>query len=312
MGNKTHNNASKERIITILTDILNSRFGITRKELVDKYNVNYSTIVRDLQIIEGVGFFLEVDNKNRYRFARTREYRQLKDLLHFSEEDQILLYDAIDKININTSRAQTLKKKLSSLYDLRQLGMSNLSHSYLQKIDELQKAINNKIIVILEDYKSSNSNKIANRSVEPFHINTSEDMIYAFDLDIGELRNFKISRINRINATVRSWQNESKHVIQYTDPFRITDQKLVMIHLRITIGGKNYLEEVYPLTKAYITETQNPHIYNFQCNVNHKFVGLDNFILGYYREIVEIVSPKSLEEHIQNESQKILKLTDLK
>lgn len=311
MGNKTHNSTTKVRILSILVDILNSRFGVTRKELVDKYNVNYSTIVRDFQTIEMEGFFLEADNKNRYKFAKTKEYRQLKDLLHFSEEDQIILYESIDKININTSRAQTLKKKLSSIYDFRQLGMSNLSHAYLQKIDEIQKAINDKKVIILEDYKSSNSNKIANRSVEPFHINTSEDMIYAYDLDKGELRNFKISRINRIKTTGESWQNENRHVIQYTDPFRITDQKLVMIHLRISIGGKNYLEEVYPLTKAYISETQDPRIYDFQCKVNHEFVGLDNFILGYHREIVEIVSPKSLEEHVQKESKNILKLTNL-
>lgn len=305
MANKTHNTAYKHRVLSILTDLLNSRFGITRQELMDKYNVNYSTIRRDMEIIEREGFVLEHDSNYRWKFAKNKEYKQLKDVLHFSEEERIMLNEAIDSINPNTSRALALKKKIESIYDLRQFGISTLSHAYLQKINEIQNAIEKKIVIILESYKSSNSNEIADRQVEVFHINTSEDIVHGFDTEIQELRNFKISRIKRIKTTDKLWHFENRHVIKHSDPFRITDDKMVMIHLRISIGAKNYLEEVYPLTKAYIAETHDPQIYDFQCRVNHDFIGLDNFIMGYHREIIEIVSPRNLALHIEKEIEKL-------
>ncbi len=289
---------TKQRILLIQRDILNSRYGVTRKQLMEKYDVDYSTIKRDFEILESAGYFLDKDSLYRYKFRKGKEYKQLKELLHFSEEEQILLHEAIDKISPYTRKARILKKKLASLYDFRKLGISYLSLPFMQKINELQKAIDTNQRAILYNYQSSNSNIITNRYVEPFHIDTSEDILYAFDVDKQELRNFKISRIGKIKCTNEKWEYQKMHNILHTDPFRIVDKDMIMVHLRIKLGAKNYLEEIYPLTKSYISETQNEGIYDFQCKVNHGFIGLDNFILGYYREIVEIISPDKLAKHI--------------
>ena len=308
MSKKSHETATKLRILLIQREILNSVYGITRKHLIDKYNVNYSTIKRDFETLESAGYFLDKDSMHRYKFRKGYEHKQLKELLHFSEEEQILLHEAIDHISPQTRRAKILKKKLASLYDYRKLGLEYLSLPYMQKINNLQKAMDAKTGVILENYQSSNSNIIADRYVEPFHIDTYEDILYAFDIDKKELRNFKISRIGRIKSTNNKWENEKLHNILHTDPFRIVDRKMTPVHLIITLAGKNYLEEIYPVTRTYITQTQKKGIYNFQCTVNHRFIGLDNFILGYHREIVEIISPESLKTHIIKSLEEIKKI----
>jgi len=308
MPKKHQNIATKLRILLIQRDILNSRYGITRKQLIEKYDVDYSTIKRDFETLEDAGYFLDKDSLHRYKFRKGIEHKQLKDLLHFSEEEQILLHEAIDYISPQTNRAKILKKKLASLYDFRKLGLKYLSLPYMQKINELQKAIGSKTAVILENYQSSNSNIITNRHVEPFHIDTSEDILYAFDLDKKELRNFKISRIKKIKCTYETWRYQKYHNILHTDPFRIVDREMTMVHMIIKLGGKNYLEEMYPITKTYITQTQEEGLYSFQCNVNHRFIGLDNFILGYHREIIEIISPENLKTHIVKSLEEIKKI----
>jgi predicted DNA-binding transcriptional regulator YafY len=305
MAKSTHKIGTKLRVLSIQRDILDSKYGITRKELVEKYNVNYSTIKRDFEILETAGFILKKDIRHRYKFKRDNEFKQLKDLLHFSKEDQILLHQAIDIISPHSTRAKILKKKLASLYDFRKLGISYLNNPYLQKINTLHKAIEAKNQIILKDYQSSNSNQIDDRCVEPFHINTTEDILHAYDIDKKQLRNFKISRITHIRQTPNKWQYEGFHNILHSDPFRISSNNLVNVHLLVTLGGKNELEERYPLTKAYIEESEEEGIYEFQCKVNNQFLGLDNFILGFHREIIEIISPDIIIEHLKKGIEKI-------
>jgi len=301
MPNKVHNETPALRTLLIQRDILNSKYGLTRKFLAKKYNTNISTIKRALNTLETAGFILEKDNRHRYKFKIEDEYKQLKDLLHFSIEDQVLLHEAIDNIAPDTTRAKILKKKLSSLYDYKKLGYSYLRRPHLIKIDTLHKAITDKKQTVLINYQSSNSNEISDRNIEPFHLNTTDDILYAFDIDKKELRNFKISRITKVKISDSNWQFENFHNLLQTDPFRIVSNKNILVHLKITLGGKNELEEKFPLTKAFIMESEEDGIYDFQCRVNNKFIGLDNFILGYHREIVEIISPDELMLHLKRQ-----------
>lgn len=299
---------SQLRILLILRAIMDSRLGVTILELKERFNVSKDTIRRDLYTLTTAGFIVEMDNKYRYRFKKEKEYKQLKNLLHFSEEEQILLHDAIDTISPYSKRAKTLKKKLASLYDFRKLGHSYLKRPYLQKLDMIQKAIDDKKQVVLENYRSSNSNKITNRLVEPFHINITEDILFAFEPTTRIVKNYKLSRINRVVLQETNWQFEGHHNIIHTDPFRISGKEMVMVHLRITLAGKNELIERFPLTKAHIIESEINGTYEFQCEVNKRFLGLDNFILGFHREIIEIISPDELITHLKNDIEKIKKI----
>ena len=212
--------------------------------------------------------------------------------------------EAIDQIAAHTRRGERLKKKLASLYDYHRLGHAYLRKPYLSKVDILLQAKNEKRNVILQDYKSSNSNVISDRMVEPFHPSPPDDVLHAYDLEKKALRHYRISRITRVKLLDEIWQHEGQHQVLLTDPFRIVDSRQEMIHLRLKVGAYNELIERFPLAKAYLTEAEED-IYDFQCMVNHRFIGLTNFILGYYHQLVEVLEPESLLVHLQEEVKKM-------
>ena len=291
----------RARILRLLRAILDQPNRYTRQELADKYGVSVDTIRDDFEILANADFVLAPDDRHRYAFVTEKPLRQLKDLLHFSEEDQAALYQAIDNLYIGSERARNLKAKLASVYDFHRLGHAYLRKPHLTKVDLLMQAQREKRQVFLIDYRSSNSNKIETRRVEPFHLSPAEDTLQAYDAEKRTLRHFRLSRFSRVQLTDLPWAFEGHHVIMHVDPFRIVDNQQVDVHLLLGVGAYNELVERYPLTRSHIEETDDPNIFDFQCRVNHRFFGLSNFILGFYHQHIEVLAPEGLKAHLREE-----------
>ena len=289
----------KVRLLRIMRALLERPHGYTLRQLADIYKKSKGTIKNDFRAFKDAGFVLDYDTKFRYAFVQDQPYKELKDLLHFSEEEQFILEEAIDQIERHTKRGKRLKAKLGSLYNYRKLGHSYLRRPYLSKVDLLVQAQKEGRRVYLEAYRSSNSNTVSNRYVEPFHISPPDDMLHAFDVEKKALRHFRISRFVRVRLTEKPWEYEDQHSVMRTDVFRIVESKQVMVHLRLGVGAYNELVERFPLTKAYIQEDTQQEKYDFQAMVNHRFWGVTNFILGYYHQGIEVLEPESLLQHLR-------------
>lgn len=289
----------RARIAHLFRILLEQPNRYTIRELAEKLGVSADTIEGDFQAIRSPGYQLERDDKYRYAFLLEKPYQQLKDLLHFSAEDQMLLYQVIDNLAVGTERMAKLKAKLGSLYDFGRLGHAYLRKPYLAKVDLLEQARQEKKQVILEAYHSSNSNSIEDRVVEPFHISPDDDMVQTFEPAKRKVNHFRISRFVRVKILDVPWQYEGHHNLRPTDPFRIVGNDQVMVHLRMSIGARNELVERFPMTKGHLQEAQEKGMYDFQCRVNDKFLGLSNFILGFYHQGIEVLQPESLREHLR-------------
>ncbi|MDX1912586.1 MAG: WYL domain-containing protein [Saprospiraceae bacterium] len=292
---------TRARLINVLLILVQSPFRHTLKSLADRYAVTVDTLEGDIKVLRDAGLTIEKDEKSRYALVIEKPYQELKHLLHFSEEDQALLYQAIDNLPNSTKRHQQLKSKLGALYDFSRLGHSYLRRPYLTKVDLLEQARKEKKQVALENYHSSNSSKISHRFVEPFFVSPAEDMIHAIDVEQQQVRHFRISRCTRVRLLNADWQYEKLHTVMQTDPFRIVNNEQVMVRLRLSVGAYNELTERYPLTRNYIEPTEDPTRFEFQCRVNHEFKGLSNFILGFYHLDMEVLEPESLLEHLRRE-----------
>lgn len=290
---------TKLRLLRIIRALLEHPNGYSRKQLAGLYNVHPDTIRNDFTAIENAGFVLQKDKQHRYTFRFDRTLQEMKDILFFAEEDQVLLMQAIDQIDPHSKRGQRLKRKLDSLYDYHKLGYSNLRRPYLTKIDLLQKAQRDKKCVVLQNYRSSNSGVIKDRTVEPFHPAPADDTLQALDLASGQLRHFRISRIDRVLLTEQDWQHEQRHLVLPTDVFRIVDPKQIQVHLRFKVGAYNELTEKFPQSRNYIEADPVENVYDFQAPINHRFLGLTNFILGFHHQVIEILEPESLIEHLR-------------
>lgn len=295
---------TKVRLLRIMLAVLERPFGYTKKQLATRYAKSEDTIEHDFNAFTDAGLVWQQDLKFRYAFAEEKPLRQLKDLLHFSEEDQLLLMQAIDQIAPNNKRSETLKKKLASLYDYHRLGYAYLRRPYLSKIDALEEARKEKKRAILQDYHSTNSNIVNDRLIEPFHVNPAEDIVQAFDVDKKELRYFRISRFARVRTTEDPWQFEHRHIVMPADPFRIVDAAQETVHIRLNIGAYNDLIERFPLCKSYVQPSAEPDVYDLQCKVNKQFIGITNFLLGNHGG-VEVIEPDSLIEHLREEVKKM-------
>lgn len=296
--------ATRARIIRILRAIAERPYGYTIAQLAERYGVSTDTIRGDFTVLQNADFVIDRDERNRYALVEDKPLKQLRNLLHFTEEDQVLLDQAIDRIAANTPQGQRLKKKLAALYDFRKLGHAYLSKPYLRKLDALLQAIGEKKQVVLEGYHSTASNTIGDRRVEPFHVSPSDDILHAYDLERQEVRHFRISRFGRVRLQDAPWAFERRHVVLPTDPFRIVDPKQVDVRLQIRVGGYNGLVEAFPLTQAYFREIE-PEIFELRCAVNHAFLGLGQFLLGHHEQIVSIEAPAALRVWLQGHRERM-------
>jgi predicted DNA-binding transcriptional regulator YafY len=320
MASKGHEYSTKSRLLKVLRAVQEQPYRYTKRELADLYGVSADTIKNDFEAIRNTGFDLDYDSNYRYAFAADKPFEDLKALLQLNESEQLLLLRALNHLDSPSEKITQLQNRLSSIFGNRQdypgaadtpgaattPGSEHWRRPYLTKFQLLEQAREQKVQVVLLSYRSSNSNAISDRRVEPFYARIEEDTVQAYDVDKSMLRHFRISRIRRIRMTDTPWSNEAEHKVLATDPFRIVDDHQKMVHLRLKVGAYNELVERYPLTKAFIQEdAEQDNRYDFQARVNHQFKGLTNFILGFHHQVIEVVAPVELKRHLEQERERM-------
>ena len=305
--NKFNDNSPKYRLLAILKLLIESPNQYTKVMLETKFNIGKDAITSDFEELKDAGFDVQYDKKYRYAIVPNKPMEHLEDMLFFTEAEKEILLDALaNNTKASEKRTKRMQEKLNTIYDVSKLGSSLFSRTFLSKANLLEQAKQEKKIVKLINYRSTNSSEVTDRLVEPFQVSVKEDILHAFEVEKKAIRHFRISRIERVELQDADWQYETQHYVTATDPFRIVNDHKVRVHIRLKVGGYNELIERFPLTQAYLQPSANElGVYDFECNVNEKFFGLTNFILGYHEHIVEIIEPESLIEHIRRHIVKI-------
>lgn len=305
--NKFNDNSPKYRLLAILKLLIESPYQYTKKTLATMYNVDPKTIKNDFEELRDADFNVDYDHQYRYAIVPNKPLQHLEDMLFFTEAEKEILIDALaNNAKASEKRTKRMQEKLNTIYDVSKLGSSLFSRTFLSKANLLEQAKQEKKVVKLINYRSTNSSEVTDRWVEPFQVSIKEDILHAFEIEKRAIRHFRISRIERVELQDMAWQYETQHYVTATDPFRIVNDNKVRVHIRLKVGGYNELIERFPMTQAYLQPSaEELGVYDFECNVNEKFFGLTNFILGYHEHIVEIIEPESLIEHIRRHIGKI-------
>lgn len=286
-----------ERMLQLMM-LLTSNHYATVEDIAEWLNMSPRTIYRYIDTFRGAGFVVKKRGKNVFYIDKSSRYfKEISELVHFTEEEAYILKSAIESIDENNLLKQNLKRKLYSVYDYKVIADIVVKNKNRDNIHKLIDAIEEKKQVKLCDYNSAHSNTVNDRIVEPFAFTTNYIQMWCYELESQSVKLFKVSRISKVEILETDWQYELQHKRGFIDIFRIHSNEKKPVKLELTVRAANLLMEEYPLAEQYLTNLdENRWLLNTEVST---FDGIGRFILGLYDEIKIIESPK-LERFIND------------
>lgn len=286
--------AKFQRMLEILMK-LSGPYGYSVKQLADDFESSERTIYRYLTTFKNAGFIIDSTNGYFKIDKKSNEYKDLTKLVHFSEEEAHILSKAIHLIDDESKFKNDLYEKLFVLFDSEKAVNKIVRKESSENVIKLKGAIKNQEQVLFEAYRSSNSDKIRDRFVEPFGFTSNYNYVWCYDIEAKASKTFKVARIKGIKATKKKWKNERHHKKNEIDVFRIGGEKKIPVKLTLSLMAYNLLIEEYPLSEKYLEKRKDSeyHFNGWVCNFN----GIGRFILGMIDQ-VEVLSPKALKEYL--------------
>lgn len=279
---------------------LRSPFGATKENLARDYDVSERTVERYFNLLRDLGFEI-VKEENRFRIPRVdRGSLNPEDLIVFSLEEAALIRDAILASSINTPLQKSLVSKLNALTDMDDVSETIYRQSISQNIGKLRESIKQKQQVVLLDYSSASSNTTRDRLVEPIRFFSYYVYLLAFDVEVGEVRQFKIDRIGNVEQKNNPWQYEEQHGLLRIDHFGMSGHQSIPVKLKLSNLSHKLLVEECPDAELNIKKTESGAVYGGSV---FSFEGIGRFIMGLINE-VEVVEPVELQRYVEHKVMK--------
>lgn len=288
-----------QRLLRLLM-LLSGKRRYSIKELMGIFEISDRTVYRYLETFETAGFVMDRNN-GTYRLRKDNaNTHTLQNLMHFSEEEVLILYETLALIEGTSPVKEQLIRKLNVLYDYKALEQLQQSDD-LTKIHTLSDAIRNKKQVRLKNYRSSNSDNITDRKVEPFDFLPDYRSVWCYEYEAKCCKQFKIARVQEIEIINRDWENEGVHQIPFTDAFRMSAAKPVAkVEVKLNLKAYNLLLEEFPLARDFIKEVKKSYELKIQVA---GFQGIGRFVMGLPGEI-EVIGPEGFKIFLKGEQKK--------
>jgi len=288
--------AKIERILKILLLLANGR-RYTLKEISDRFEMSPRSVSRYFASLRSAGFVLECDNGLYSIPKMERPFKELGDLLHFSEEEAYILKKAIHTIDDTNLLKSNLIKKLYSLYDSDRIVETVVKPGNSHTVHQLILAIKGKKQALLRQYRSSHGNLVRDRLIEPFDFTTNYQFVWVYEPESQRCKLFKTSRIGEVKILERDFQFEPLHLKEPMDAFRISSPDQTAVKLRLSLRAYNLLIEEYPLAEQSITPLDDNY-WQFNALVCG-FEGVGRFVMGLFDE-VNIIDSEQFTAYLRN------------
>ena len=290
-----------EKSIRLLKLLSTSR-TYSLEELQERFDVSKRTVYRYLNQIENAGFILE-RNDGRYKLAQeTIDVKSIHKFIHFTEEEAQIFHYLLTQIEVENEVIKRLFSKLHSLYNFKALKKIG-DCSNIEKVKQLTSAINNKKQAVLCNYRSSNSATINNRKVEPFQFMADYKAIWCMDLADGRNKQFKLSRIDRVQLLDAKWWYEPKHKAPFFDAFRMSSSEPVTrVKALLSLKAYNLICEEYPISKNYLKKENDLYLLDIPIA---DFNGIGRFVLGLPGEVF-VKEPEEFKTFLREKRKRFL------
>ena len=279
------------RLMKILTGNVSRTIDQVAKEM----GITPRTVYRYIDDIREAGFVVNKLYGNVYAMGKVgRGLSDFNRLIYFTEEEAYITAKMIEGIDNNNVLKRDLQRKLASVYDSTSIANYIDNSSNAANVEALADAIKHKKQVVLKQYESAHSNESKDRLVEPIEFTANMIDVWAFDVEHGEPRMFKIQRIHSVEETDTDWAFKAKHKVPRPDVFRMTGRLNERIVLQLNTRAKSLLLEEFPLAEKDLKREDGKWILR---TTIHSLEGAGRFVIGLAADI-KIIEGDKLRNHI--------------
>ena len=289
-----------KRILQLLMLLTGSR-RYTLTALAVKFELSERTIQRYLETFEMTGFVVSRNGGTYLLKTDTPIVSGLQKLLFFSEEEAYIILQTMALIKGETPVKDRLVSKLNTLYNFKVLAEMQQKSS-VEIMQKLHQAIKEKKQTKLLAYRSSNSQTITDRTIEPFSFLEDFSAVWCYDAETHTSKQFKIARMQNIEILPNYWHYQPKHALPFIDVFRMAGpEPIATVTATLTLKACNLLTEEYPLAQQFVN--QNGNHYKVAIPVAD-YNGIGRFVLGLCEDVT-VHKPVAFVDFLKNKINKI-------
>lgn len=266
-----------------LMKLLTGNVSRTIDQLAVEMGTTPRTIYRYIDDIREAGFVVNKLYGNVFAMGKMgRGLTDFNKLIYFTEEEAYITARLIEGIDNNNALKRDLQRKLASVYDSTSVANFIDNPANAANVEALAAAIKHRKQVILVQYESAHSDEAKDRLVEPIEFTANMIDIWAYDVDKGENRMFKVMRIHSVEETDNDWAFKDKHKVLKPDVFRMTGTLNVPITLQLNTRAKSLLVEEFPLAEKDLKRDGSKWLLK---TTIHSMEGVGRFVLGLAADI---------------------------
>lgn len=289
-----------ERLLRLMK-MLTANTTYTVDELAERLSMSRRTIYRYIDTFREAGFVIKKTGDCIRLDKASPHFKEISQLVHFTEEEAVILKRAIESVDDTNILKQNLKRKLYSIYDNKTLANTVVKGPLAGVVHTLIEAMEEGRQVILKGYRSSHGSRVSDRLVEPFSFTTNYVQVWCYELESGVCKSFKTARIDSVELLDTAWQHREKHREGFTDLFRMNGEKHLPVKLEMGLRAYNLLLEEFPLSERELQPIGEDR-WLLACEVAD-YAGVGRFVIGLLDDIRIIDTPELVEylkEYLNN------------
>ena len=279
------------RLMKILTGNVSRTIDQVAKEM----GITPRTVYRYIDDIREAGFVVNKLYGNVYAMGKVaRGLSDFNRLIYFTEEEAYITAKMIEGIDNNNVLKRDLQRKLASVYDSTSIANYIDNTANAANVEALADAIKRKKQVVLKQYESAHSNESKDRLVEPIEFTANMIDIWAYDVENGDNRVFKVARIHEVEVQEADWAFKSKHKAIKPDVFRMVGNLNEKIVLQLNTRAKSLLLEEFPLAEKDLKREDGKWLLK---TTIHSLEGAGRFVIGLAADI-KIIEGDKLRDYV--------------
>ena len=259
-------------------------------QLAERLQMSRRTVYRYIDTFREAGFVIKKSGDCIRLDKESPHFRDISQLVHFTEEEAVILKNAIENIDDTNMLKQNLKRKLYSVYDNKTLADTVVRGKNAPNIRRLIEAIEQERQAVLHGYLSAHGGGVRDRRVEPFAFTTNYVQVWCYDLESHTNKLFKTSRIGSVELFEAAWEHQEAHSEGFIDAFRMHGGARRRVRLELGLLAYNLLCEEYPLAERDVRPLGRGR-WLLDTEVAG-FAGVGRFVVGLLDDIRIVDSPE--------------------